>query len=113
MDMAAGDIRAVEFTSSHEGASALLPDLLDQIPDAEGIESVTAKVACDTRRCLDATLARGAEPVTPIRRKGRMWTRYCPTAIWRPRRCEQHRASGMRCGRGGPAIMPEIASRRR
>jgi len=42
MDTATGDIRAVEFTSNHEEDSALLPDLLAQIPDAEDIESVTA-----------------------------------------------------------------------
>ena len=50
MDTATGDIRAVEFTSSHEGDSALLPDLLAQIPAAEGIVSVTADGAYDTRR---------------------------------------------------------------
>ena len=42
MDNGTGDIRAVEFTSSHEGDSALLPDLLAQIPEGEGIQPVTA-----------------------------------------------------------------------
>ncbi len=31
MDTAIGDVRAVEFTSSREGNSPVLPDLLDQI----------------------------------------------------------------------------------
>src|SRR5690606_4766865 len=83
MDTGTGDIRAVEFTSSHEGDSALLPDLLAQIPEDEGIETVTADGACETRRCLDAILARDAEPIIPVRRNGRMWTPDCPTAIWR------------------------------
>jgi len=38
MDAGTDDIHAVEFTSSHEGDSALLPDLLAQISAAEGIE---------------------------------------------------------------------------
>ena len=83
MDTATGDIRAVEFTSSHGGDSALLPELLAQIPAAEGIENVTADGAYDTRRCLDAILARGAEPIIPVRRNGHMWKPDCPAAIWR------------------------------
>lgn len=83
MDTATRDIRAVEFTSSHEGDSALLPDLLAPIPYAEGIKSVTADGAYDTRRCLDAILARGAEPIISVRRNGRMWKPDCPAAIWR------------------------------
>ena len=37
MDTATGDIRAVEFTSSRDGDSPVLPDLLDQIPPDERI----------------------------------------------------------------------------
>jgi len=83
MDTATGDIRAVEFTSSHEGDSRLLPDLLDQFPDGEDIESVTTDGACDARRCLDAILARSAEPIIPTHWNGRMWKPDCPAAIWR------------------------------
>src|SRR5690606_28325286 len=36
MDTATGDIRAVEFTSSREGDSLVLPDLLNQIPEEIG-----------------------------------------------------------------------------
>jgi hypothetical protein len=96
MDAATGDIRAVEFTSSHEGDSALLPELPAQIPGAQDIERVTADGACDTRRCLAAILARGAEPIIPIRRNGRMWKPDCPAAIWRN---EALRAT-QRLGRG-------------
>ena len=46
-----GDIRAVEFTSSRQGDSPLLPDLLEQIPEDEEIATVTGDGAYDTRRC--------------------------------------------------------------
>jgi len=72
MDTGTSDIRAVEFTSSDEGGSALLPDMLDQIPAAENIESVTADGPCDTRRCRDAIFACGAEPTIPVRWNGRI-----------------------------------------
>lgn len=71
MDTATGDIRAVEFTSSRQGDSPILPELLSQIPAAEDIETVTADGAYDTRRCHAAILEHGAEPIIPIRRNGR------------------------------------------
>lgn len=37
MDTATGDIRAVEFTSSREGDSPVLPDLLDPTPEDQEI----------------------------------------------------------------------------
>ncbi|WP_299823622.1 transposase, partial [uncultured Jannaschia sp.] len=51
MDAGTGDVRAVEFTSSRQGDSPLLPDLLTQIPPEETIGTVTADGAYDTRRC--------------------------------------------------------------
>ncbi len=42
MDTATSDIRAVEFTSSSDGGSPVLPELLDQIPEDEEIGTVTA-----------------------------------------------------------------------
>ncbi|EIE52789.1 transposase, IS4 family protein [Citreicella sp. 357] len=42
MDTATSDIRAVEFTSSREGDSPVLPDLLGQVPENERIGTVTA-----------------------------------------------------------------------
>ena len=80
MDTATGDIRAVEFTSSREGDSPLLPDLLDQIPSDEQIGTVTGDGAFDTRRCHAAILARGGTAVIPIRRNGRFWKEDCPAA---------------------------------
>ena len=59
MDAATGDIRAVEFTSSHQGDSPVLSDLLAQIPADQAIGTVTADGAYDTRRCHTALVERG------------------------------------------------------
>lgn len=71
MDTATGNNRAVEFTSSSQGDSPLLPDLLAQIPEDEEITTVSADGAYDTRRCHTAIIERGADSVIPIRRNGR------------------------------------------
>lgn len=80
MDTATGDIRAVEFTSSREGDSPVLPDLLNQIPEDEQIGTVTGDGAFDTRRCPTAILDRGGTAIIPIRRNGRLWKEDCPAA---------------------------------
>lgn len=83
MDTATSDIRAVEFTSSSDGDSPVLPDLLDQIPEGEDIGTVTADGACDTRRCPTAVIDREATAIIPIRKNGRPWKEDCPAAIAR------------------------------
>jgi hypothetical protein len=83
MDTAASDIRAVEFTSSSDGDSPVLPDLLDQIPEGEDIGTVTADGAYDTRRCHAAIIDREATAIIPIRKNGRPWKEDCPAAIAR------------------------------
>jgi hypothetical protein len=83
MDTATSDIRAVEFTPSREGDSPVLPDLLDQIPKDEDVGTVTADGAYDARRCHTAILARGAVPIIPIRKNGRLWKEGCPAATAR------------------------------
>lgn len=80
MDTATGDIRAVEFTSSREGDSPVLPDLLAQIPEDEEIGTVTGDGAFDTRRCHKAILDRGGTAIIPIRKNGRLWKEDCPAA---------------------------------
>lgn len=44
-------IRAAEFTTSDIGDAPILPELLDQIPLAQEIASVTVDGAFDTRKC--------------------------------------------------------------
>ena len=80
MDTATGDIRAVEFTSSREGDSPVLPDLLAQIPAEQPIGTITADGAYDTRTCHSAIADRGAAAVIPIRKNGRPWKEDCPAA---------------------------------
>jgi uncharacterized protein (DUF2336 family) len=83
MDTETGDLRAVEFTSSRQGDSPLLPDLLAQIPEEEEIATVTADGAYDTRRCHAAIIEHGADAVIPISRNGRAWKEDCPAALTR------------------------------
>ncbi|WP_435170913.1 IS5 family transposase [Falsirhodobacter sp. 1013] len=80
MDTATGDILAGEFTSSREGDSPVLPDLLDQIPADEQVGTVTGDGAFDTRRCHTAIVDRGGTAIIPIRRNGRLWKENCPAA---------------------------------
>jgi len=80
MDTASDDIRAVEFTSSREGDSPVLPDLLDQIPEGEEIGSVTADGAYDTRRCHTAIINGHATAIIPVRKNGCPWKEACPAA---------------------------------
>jgi hypothetical protein len=81
MDVATGDIRGVEFTSSREGDSPVLPGLLAQIPAEQPIGTVTADGAYDTRTCHSAIADRGATAIIPIRRNGRAWKDDC-LAAW-------------------------------
>jgi hypothetical protein len=83
MDTATSDIRAVEFTSSSDGDSPVLPALLDQVPEGEDIGTVTGDGAYDTRRCHTAIIDRQTTPIIPIRKNGRPWKEDCPAAIAR------------------------------
>lgn len=94
MDTATGDIRAVEFTSSRQGDSLILPELLSQIPAGEDIETVAAGGAYDTCRCHAAILDHGAEPIIPIRRNGRAWKPDRPAAISRSKILQATRCLG-------------------
>jgi IS5 family transposase len=79
-DIANSDIRAGAFISSREPDSPVLPELPHQIPEEEGIATVTTDGACDTRRRRGALIGRGATPIIPIRRSGRSWTEDRPDA---------------------------------
>jgi hypothetical protein len=70
MDTATSDIRAVEFTSSSDGDSSVLPELLGQIPEREKIGTVTDDGAYDMRRCHTAIINRQATAIIPIRKNG-------------------------------------------
>lgn len=71
MDTATSDIRVVEFTSSSDGDSPILRELLNQIPEGKKIGTVTADGAYDTRRGHAAIIDHQATPIIPIRKNGR------------------------------------------
>jgi hypothetical protein len=72
------DIRAIEVTTNAIGDAQTLPDLLVQIPADETIVSVGGDGAYDTRDCHAAIAGRDAEPIIPVRRNGRPWTKDGP-----------------------------------
>lgn len=72
------DIRAIEVTTNAAGDAQTLPDLLEQIPEDEPILSVGGDGAYDTRGCHAAIVERGADPVIPVRRNGKTWTKDGP-----------------------------------
>lgn len=58
----------------------MLPDLLSQISPDEGIGSVTADGAYDTRKCHDAIAARDALAAIQPRKTAKMWKPDTPGA---------------------------------
>lgn len=66
----------MEITSSSDGDSSVLPELLDLIPEGEEIGAATVDGGYDTRRCHSAIIDRQATPIIPIipiRKNGRPW----------------------------------------
>ena len=72
------DIRAIEVTTNAAGDAQTLPDLLSQFPEEEMILSVGGDGAYDTRDSHAAIAGRGADPVIPVRRNGKAWTKDGP-----------------------------------
>jgi hypothetical protein len=70
----------VEFTSSQQGDSPMLPILLVQIPADQPIGTVTVDGTFDTRRGHGAIVKRGATAISLIRVNGRPWKEDCPAA---------------------------------
>ena len=73
------EVRAVEVTSSNIGDAPVLPELLHQIPADQGIGSVTADGAYDTRKCHEAIAA----TVIPPRKNAKPWKPTSAGAIAR------------------------------
>ncbi|UWQ54040.1 IS5 family transposase [Leisingera caerulea] len=76
------EVRAVEITGSNIGDAPILPELLDQIEADQGIASVTADGAYDTRKCHEAIAARNAA-VIPPRKNAKPWKATSPGAVAR------------------------------
>lgn len=77
------EVRAVEITGSSIGDAPMLPELLDQIPREQGIGSVTADGAYDTRKCHEAIAARNAAAIIPPRKNAKPWKPTSPGAVAR------------------------------
>jgi hypothetical protein len=73
VDADSHEIRAVEMTDYRHGDGEILPDLLAQVPQGEGIASVGGDGAYDTRTAYAAAAARNADLLVPPRRNGKPW----------------------------------------
>jgi hypothetical protein len=73
-------IRAIEVTTNQVGDAPMLPELLNQIPADEPIESVKGDGAYDTRECHEAIAERGVEGIIPVRKNAALWNENKPRA---------------------------------
>ena len=64
-------MRVVQITGSNTGDAPILPELLNQIPSDQDIDSVTADGAYDTRKCHEAIAASAARAVVPPRKNAK------------------------------------------
>ena len=67
------EIRAIEVTSNRVGDAQVLPDMLNQIPRDERIDSVSGDGAYDTKNAHTAIVDRDAEAIIPVRKNGKLW----------------------------------------
>ena len=74
------EIRAIEVTSNRVGDAQVLPDLLNQIPRDERIDSVSGDGAYDTKKAHAAIVERDAEAIIPVRKNGKPWKENTPGA---------------------------------
>ena len=110
MDTATSDIRALEFTPSRDGDSPVLPDLLEQIPNDEPIDTVTANGAYDTRRRHTAIIERQASAIIPIRKNGPPWNEDGRATLARNDILRATRHLVELTGNAGPATISAAAS---
>ena len=74
------EIRAIEVTSNRVGDAQVLPELLNQIPRDERIDSVSGDGAYDTKKDYAAIAERDAEAIIPVRKNGKLWKENTPGA---------------------------------
>ena len=75
------EIRPVEITRSHIGATPVLPNRLNQITAKQVIGSVTADGAYDTRKCHDAIAESGAHTDTQPGTNTKQWETVTTGAV--------------------------------
>lgn len=72
MDAQTLQIRAICVTSNNVSDASVLPDLLQQFPEDEVLESVTGDGAYDTQPVHASVIRRGGTPVIPPRKNARI-----------------------------------------
>jgi hypothetical protein len=65
-------IRAICVTSNNVSDAAVMPELLQQLPQDEVMHSLTGDGAYDTQSVYEAILKRGAIPIIPPRKNARI-----------------------------------------
>ena len=61
-------IRVICVTSDNVSDAAVIPDLLDQLPQDEKLESLTGDGAYDTKQVYEAVIEHGGTPIIPPRK---------------------------------------------
>jgi hypothetical protein len=103
----------MEVTDNSIGDAPVLPELLDQIPPAEQIASVSADGAYDTKACHEAIALRQTHAVIPTQRNAKPWKTNRPGTEARNEILHATRRLGRTIGRGGVAITDEVSSKRK
>jgi IS5 family transposase len=67
------ELRAITVTNNQVGDAQVLPELLQQIPADESIDTVGGDGAYDTKACYAAIAKRGAHATIPVRKNGKPW----------------------------------------
>ena len=65
-------VRAICVTSNNVSDAAVIPDLLQQLPDDEVLESLTGDGAYDTQAVHEEVIKRGGIPIIPPRKNARI-----------------------------------------
>ena len=60
------------MTSNNVSDAAVIPDLLEQLPKDESLESLTGDGAYDTKQVYEAVIRHGATPIIPARKNARI-----------------------------------------
>lgn len=78
LDVNTGQLRAALMTHQDVADGEVLPELLDQIPADEPIDTIGGDGAYDTQACYGAITARGATPSIPPREGAVHWPSTTP-----------------------------------
>ena len=75
-------IRAICVTSNNVSDASVLPDLLEQLPPDETLQSLIGDGAYDTQPAYEAVIRHGAIPIIPPRKNARIGLTVCWWMSW-------------------------------